>query len=86
VQMVRVSPNPATTTATLTLGLTTALPNVTISFFDASARLLSSQSVGSLSEGVQQIPLMLPTISGVSFVRITSEGMVVGTAEIVITR
>ncbi|MBS1902260.1 MAG: choice-of-anchor D domain-containing protein [Bacteroidetes bacterium] len=86
VGFVRVVPNPATTAATLSMGLVAPLSDVKISFYDAAARLVASQSVGSLDEGVQQIPLTLPAISGVSFVRITSSGMLVGTVEIVITR
>ncbi len=84
VSLLEVSPNPASTNATLKLGATKQLEDVKLSFYDAAARLIRTQDVGSLGEGIQNIPLLLPTMSGVAFVRVTSAGEAIGTVAVAI--
>jgi len=82
--LLEVTPNPTSNNAMLHLSTTKNLEDVKISFYNSAGQLLSSQNIGELSEGLQNIPLALPQISGVAFLRITSGGELIGTAEIVI--
>jgi len=84
--LLEVTPNPVSNYAVLKLGVTGRLEHVQINFYDAAGRLSQTQVVGSLQEGVQNIPLLLPQNSGITFLRIISAGNFIGTAEILIVR
>ncbi len=81
-----VTPNPASNNATLRINSTTPLEDVKISYYDAAARLIATQNIGSITEGTESIPLLLPPRDGVAFVRVTSGGVLVGTVAIAIFR
>ncbi len=81
-----VIPNPASEKASLKVGLLKAVPALTLQFFDAAGRMLSTQSIGSLSEGEQTIPLILPNVTGKVFIRLATGEGILGIATIVITR
>ena len=84
--LLEVSPNPASSNTTLKLGATKQLEDVKLNFYDGAARLIRTQEVGSVGEGIQNIPLLLPQMSGVAFLRISSNGQTIGTVGIAITR
>jgi hypothetical protein len=84
--LLEVTPNPALKNAVLKLATTRNLENVNITFYNSAGQLLSSQHIGSLGEGMQNISLVLPQISGIAFLRILSGGELIGTAEIAIVR
>ncbi len=84
--LIEISPNPASQNATLKIGVAQHLEDVKINFYDAAGRLLSMQNIGALNEGILSIPLLLPQISGIAFLRITSGSDVIGTGKILLTR
>ncbi len=86
ISLLEVSPNPASQRATLKLNLAKHLEDVNVSFYDAAGRLVLTQHIGALNEGMQRIPMALPRMSGVSLLRVSSGGQLIGTAELIITR
>jgi hypothetical protein len=85
--VIEVIPNPAQgSLATLRLGVVKSLEQVKLAFYNDAGELMLTQAVGSLTEGMQQIPMTLPQMTGVAFVRITAGGEMIGTVQIVITR
>ncbi|MFI5264124.1 MAG: hypothetical protein ACHQM6_06385, partial [Candidatus Kapaibacterium sp.] len=84
--LLEVTLNPASGKAMLELGATKTLESVKINFYNSAGQLLSTQNIGFVGEGIQNISLVLPQISGIAFLRITSGGELIGTAEIVIAR
>ena len=85
ISLLEVSPNPARDHATLRIGSSRQLDNLTIEFYDNAGRLLQSQVVGAIGEGIETIALSPPQVSGILFVRIVSAGETVGATEIAIT-
>jgi hypothetical protein len=81
-----VTPNPASSNATLRITTPSSLEDVKLLFYDAAARLIATQNIGSIIVGVQSIPLSLPTMDGVVFVRVTSGGAMVGTVAVAMVR
>jgi hypothetical protein len=79
-----VTPNPARNNATLRITGASQLEDVKLNFYDATARVIATQNVGVLGIGEQNIPISLPAINGVVFLRITSGGETMGTVPIAI--
>ncbi|HYM20717.1 MAG TPA: choice-of-anchor D domain-containing protein [Candidatus Kapabacteria bacterium] len=86
VNLLEVVPNPASNAATLKIGVTSHLEDVKLTYYNDAGQLLSSQYVGTLSDGLNSVPLTLPQVNGVAFVRITAGGEMIATVQIVITR
>lgn len=86
VNLLEVTPNPASTNATLKIRTAKNLEDVKLNFYNAAGKLLSAQNIGMLGEGMQNIPLMLPAMSGIVFMRITSGEEIIGTAQVVMRR
>jgi len=86
VNLLEITPNPVSNYATLKLSVLSHLEDVKINFYDAAGRLSQTQLVGGLNEGLQSIPLILPQISGIAFLRIIAKGMVIGTSDMIIVR
>jgi len=81
-----VTPNPASNNATLRITTPSTLEDVKLNFYDAAVRLIGTQNVGSVGAGEQNIPLSLPAMDGVAFVRVTSGGVLVGKVAVAIKR
>ncbi len=86
VESMNIIPNPAREKATLQLTLKRNASDLRIEFYDAAAHLISTQQMGGIPADEQHIALQLPQTSGVVFIRISSGGSVISTAQIVITR
>ncbi len=80
-----IEPNPAADHTTLRFIAASDLEAVTLRLYDAAARLVRTQDVGHLSEGEHEIPITLPSMDGMAFVRITAGGAVIGTVGIAVS-
>jgi hypothetical protein len=79
-------PNPSNGAASLHFVIHSHLEDVKLSFFDATGCEIETQFVGILDEGLANISLTLPHSSGLIFIRVSSEGRIVGSAQMILTR
>ncbi len=82
--LIQVSPNPTTDHATLRITAASNLEAVTLRIYDAAARLVVSKSFGHLSAGLNEIPIELPSTSGIYLARVTAGERAVGNLKIVV--
>src|SRR5262249_34029583 len=75
--------DPGTSDCTLLLPPDPVFQNVSIQFFDVTARLVGSQSIGTLDPGSHDIALSLPQQHGPLFLRVTSNGETIASTKII---
>ncbi|MDP4199677.1 MAG: T9SS type A sorting domain-containing protein [Bacteroidota bacterium] len=86
IDQIQIFPNPANTNATLRLTNQTSLENVSLSYYDVAGKLLGTETIGNVSAGHVNLPMLLPQSTGALFVRVTSDGRLLDELKIVQSR